>query len=403
MEVFAGTREPILLDAPLPAPGGDISCSVATFPVLSSRALLTPTPPHRDTPDPRPPRSRRRALLSWFIRLAITAGLCFFLIRRFDLSAVRPILAGFDPFCAAGALAVGLLANVAYALGAGPLLRSAGCDVPATGLVRNHFVGLFFSLFLPTAVGGDVVRVIDLVRGERRASPAAAGAMILAQRLLALAVALAMIAGLMPLAAPRGASGVAWICGGILAAMGLGTVALGLSPTAGRIPGLPERLSAPIVGAWRHAGELWTTRRGRVALLKGTGWGLLSQLLFVLVTWLIGRGLRVDTDPLHYFYVVPLGAVAVTAPVSVNGIGVREAVYIHYLGLAGIAPAAAAAISISLFVVNTFFACVGGVVWMVSPARRDIAETEPKSGSGAQTVVPGDAPMPSPSESLPPV
>lgn len=399
MEVFAGTREPILFDTPLPAPGGGISRSVAIFPVLSSRVPLTPTSSHLDASEPRPPRSRRRALLSWFLRLAVTAGLCFFLIRRFDLSAVRPILAGFDPLCAVGALAVALLANVTYALGAGPLLRSAGCDVPATGLVRNHFVGLFFSLFLPTAVGGDVVRVIDLVRGERRASPAAAGAMILVQRLLALAVALAMIAGLMPLAAPEAAWGVAWVCGGILAAMGLGTLALSLSPTAGRIPGLPERISTPIIGARRHAGELWTTGRGRVALLKGIGWVLSSQLLFIFVTWLIGRGLRVDANPLHYFYVVPLGAVAVTAPVSVNGIGVREAVYIHYLGLVGIAPAAAAAISISLFVVNTFFACVGGLVWMIAPARRDIAERGPKTGPGAQTVVPGDAPMPSPTES----
>ena len=364
---------------------------------------MTPPSPNSIAAEPRPPQARRRrALIGWFVRLAITAGLCLFLIRKFNLAAVRPILAGIDLRWAIAAFAVAFAANITYALGAGPLLESTGCKVPPAGLVRNHFVGLFFSLFLPTAVGGDVVRVIDLVRGERRASPAAAGAMILAQRLLALAVALAMIAGVMPFAAPAAAHGIAWISGGILVGMGLGVLALSLAPTLGRIPLLPERLSAPIISAWRHAGELWTTRHGRVALVKGTAWVLLSQLLFVLVTWLVGRGLRVDISPLHYVYVVPLAAVAVTAPVSMNGIGVREAVYIHYLGLVGLVPASAAAISISLFVINVAYAGVGGLVWMAAPATRRNAESESSSGTGAQTVVPGDVPMPAPIESLPP-
>jgi hypothetical protein len=226
--------------------------------------------------------------------------------------------------------------------------------------------------------------------------------MILAQRLLALAVALAMIAGTMPLAAPSSALGVGWVCGGVLLAMAVGIIAMCLAPTLRRIPGLPDRVSDSIVGAWRHGGELWTTGRGRVGLLQGAGWVLLSQLLFVLVTWLVGQGLHVEVSPLHYFYVVPLAAVAVTAPVSVNGIGVREAVYIHYLGLAGVSAAPAAAISISLFVINTLYAGMGGLVWMVGPAAPHVTEREPTSLPGAQTGVPVDAPMSSSTESVPP-
>jgi uncharacterized membrane protein YbhN (UPF0104 family) len=297
------------------------------------------------------------------LRAAITIGLCIYLMRRFDLSTIRPILASADIKGMTAALLVSILGNLVYAVAARPLLKTAGALVPFTGLIRNHFLGLFFSLFLPSAVGGDVVRVIDLTRGSERVSLAAAGSMVLVQRILALIAALILIVVAMPFLAPVATHRAVTIAGAILIGVGVGFPLLALlSRRIERLRGEPS--PSGFMTALRHASELIVTPRGIGSLLIAAVLVMASQLLFVAATVLISQALAVPVDGRHYLYVVPLAAVAVTAPVSLNGIGVREAVYIYYLGQLGIEPSQAASVSISLFVITILNAALGGMLYM---------------------------------------
>lgn len=307
--------------------------------------------------------------MAWGLRGLVTVGLCVFLFRRFDLGAVRPILANLSPAYGAAALLAALLANVAYALAPAPLFRTCGVTLPTRLLIRNQFLGMFFSLFLPTAVGGDVARVVDLSRGAQPVSLAAAASMVLVQRLLALLVAVALVAAAMPGHAPSTTLGAARVSGIVLLVMLVGAVAIALTPRRW----IHAEDSAAPAGSLRIAAsrihDLLTTRGGFLALLGAAAACLISQLLFVAATWLLDLGLGVGVDPIYYVYVVPLAAVAVTAPVSINGIGIREGIYIYYLGQIGISAPNAAAVSISLFLLNTLLAALGGLAWASSPVR----------------------------------
>jgi len=326
----------------------------------------------------------------------VTVGLCVFLFRRFDLAAVRPILAGLNPWYGGAALVAALLANVAYALAPAPLFRTCGIELPMRLLIRNQFLGMFFSLFLPTAVGGDVARVVDLSRGTQPMALAAAASMVLVQRLLALAVAVFLIAAAMPGAAPRAVLGAAWVSGGVLLGMVLCGIVIAITPRR-RIFGPQE--TERVGSLWAAASrihDLLTTSSGLRGLAWAAGAALASQLLFVAATWLIDRGMGVGVDPIHYVYVVPLAAVAVTAPVSINGIGVREGVYIYYLGQIGVPAASAAAVAIALFVMNTLLAALGGLAWASSPVRSAAGSTPPSEESSppAAELIPTSPPAP---------
>lgn len=320
------------------------------------------------------------------VRWGVTLGVGGWLLQKIDLASLGNALARTQLLWTAAAVAAIALGHLLYSEAAGLLLRTTGANVPRPRLIANHFLGLFFSLFLPSGVGGDVVRVIDLGKSSADVSIPAAGSMILIQRILALIAALELIVIAMPLAAPPVAMSAAWICGGILAAFLLGAFALAIGPrnrSGEPIPGTQK----PLGRALGYTRNLLQSPDGRRSLLLASVLVLLSQSLLVIGPYFVGRSLGLATAPLHYFYIAPLAAIAVTAPVSINGIGIREAIYIHYLGLVGVSNADAAAVGIELFLLNTLFAALGGLAWLFPAAGPTADAVSPTTGPAVAPVV----------------
>src|SRR5207249_5211049 len=71
-----------------------------------------------------------------------------------------------------------LLAITAGAYKWGILLAAQGIRVPLYYLLRYTFVGLFFGNFLPSNVGGDVVRAYDLARFTERKAVSSASVVV---------------------------------------------------------------------------------------------------------------------------------------------------------------------------------------------------------------------------------
>lgn len=301
------------------------------------------------------------------VRWGVTLGVGGWLLQKIDLAALGNALVRTQLAWTAAAVVAIALGHLLYSEAAGLLLRTTGANVPRPRLIANHFLGLFFSLFLPSGVGGDVVRVIDLGKSSADVSIPAAGSMILIQRVLALIGALELIVIAMPLGAPPVAMSAAWICGGVLAAFFLIALAIAIAPrnrSADPIPGTQK----PLARAVGYTRNLLQSPGGRRSVLLASVIVLLSQSLLVIGPYFVARSLGLTIAPLHFFYIAPLAAIAVTAPVSINGIGIREAIYIHYLGLVGVSNADAAAVGIELFLLNTLFAALGGLAWLFPAA-----------------------------------
>src|SRR5688572_28560658 len=75
------------------------------------------------------------------------------------------------------------------------LLTAQGLSVPIPALFTSYLIGLFFNNFLPSNIGGDVLRVHDVAKRTGQASAVAAS--VIAERLLAgLALALTAVVAL---------------------------------------------------------------------------------------------------------------------------------------------------------------------------------------------------------------
>ena len=259
------------------------------------------------------------------------------------------------------------------------LLRCKRVEIGLGWLTRTYFVALFFGQFLPAAVGGDAVRAIELSR--RTGDTPEAVASVLIDRLVGV-VSLVVLAGL---GAAAGAGGVhrplVVAVEGLFGVAALMVLALLFSS---RVRGLTARLlaprggSGPVAAGGRMFEALHTYRghRGTLAAVGGLALGV--QLARVGSIWLLARALGLDVSGALILITAPVLFVALILPVSLNGIGVREAVFVEFLR--GHATASEAfALGVAFFAVGTLTALGGAAILLERFARHGMRGVRPRT------------------------
>jgi uncharacterized membrane protein YbhN (UPF0104 family) len=225
------------------------------------------------------------------------------------------------------------------------LLRAQGIVVRLRTLIGSFLVATFFNNFLPSNIGGDVVRVRD-TSGPANSRTLAATVVLVDRGLGLLALVLvAALGATVSQADARGGGPVRpWMLWAGLLFGGLVTI------QALRTPMLVTRLAAPL--RWLHAE--WVDARlakltaalgrfGRApgALASSAAGAVMVQALLVAFYAAVARGLHIPVSPWHLAVMVPVSFIVQMIPVSVNGFGVREATFVAFFALAGL-PAEAA-------------------------------------------------------------
>lgn len=87
------------------------------------------------------------------------------------------------------------------------------------------------------------------------------------------------------------------------------------------------------------------------------------------------------------FIIVPVAIVVMMIPVSINAIGIREAIFVTMFALYGVSNADALAFSWMSFILTTILGVIGGIVFMlrkkVTGERNDLAGLSRNSGKSS--------------------
>jgi uncharacterized membrane protein YbhN (UPF0104 family) len=215
------------------------------------------------------------------------------------------------------------------------LLRAQNLDVAGRTLVGSYLVATFFNNFLPSNIGGDVVRIRD--------TAAAAGSKTVSTAIVFVDRVIGLI-GLLFVAAV-GASA-AQLAGGAEATpvwppvlwAGFGTSAAALL-VAVASPATPARMLRPM----RRLHYDWFEERfGRLtsafaqfrehpsAILECFGGAVVVQVVLVAFYAAVAASVGIPIPFRHLAVLVPVSFVAQMVPISVNGFGVREATFSYY-------------------------------------------------------------------------
>ncbi|MCW5200460.1 flippase-like domain-containing protein [Desulfobulbus sp. F4] len=120
-------------------------------------------------------KADRKSALSFFLKFGASLVLLAYVVWKSGLDSaggreeLLHTLRGVNPFWFAFSVCIGVLLTVISSWKWQVLLRSKGIEVSLGRLVLFYFIGRFFNMFLPSSMGGDVVRVWELSRhsGEK--------------------------------------------------------------------------------------------------------------------------------------------------------------------------------------------------------------------------------------------
>jgi uncharacterized protein (TIRG00374 family) len=315
----------------------------------------------------------KRALI--VLKLTVSTGLLVILFRQADAPAIFARFRQMDPFWTFAALSTYGLMLAVSAWRWRLLLRIQTIDVSLSTLTKSFLVATFFNNFLPSNIGGDVVRVADTA--PFAGSKTLATTVVLIDRILGLIALLVLAAG---------ASLLAWQLGLRLEGMQYVWVAL-VAFSAGLMLCLrnPDRLSSTVrsvladrliavqtrllklVGAIARFGReprgLWHAFAGALAV----------QMLLVLFYVFAARSLAVPFPLLAAAVIVPISLVVQMVPVSINGFGVREAVFVFFFTGLGLNVSSALTLSLGSAGLIMLFSLTGGAVFLLRPRTARLA------------------------------
>jgi uncharacterized membrane protein YbhN (UPF0104 family) len=319
------------------------------------------------------PRGRLRPWHRLGARLLVSGGLLALLLVILPWEEVATAASRMTLPLYLGALA-GFLA--AHALGAVKwrMLMAASGRSSRLGPVDTvgcYGAGLLSNLFLPSVVGGDVVRAGLAVRTIGRPEAVILGSM--ADRLVDFsALGLLILAG----AAFAGAEIRGWTgpAIGILVVVGMGAGALSLPlltrrPLA-RWPRRIRRRVGRVLVALRHLARSPGTTARALAISLG-----MQSALIMLGAWL-GRAVGAQAPLWAWFLAWPLAKAAGMLPVTLGGLGVRDAALATLLLPFGVPAALGLVASLAWNTVLIGGALFGGVLWWIIRPGRRIAPTE---------------------------
>lgn len=295
-----------------------------------------------------PPRRGRQVLL-WTIKIVVSVGLLYVLLSRVDVTRLWATARTASVPLLAAALGLYLLMVLASAWRWGLLLRAQHIAARPVTLIQSYLVATFFNNFLPSNIGGDVVRIRDT--SNVAGSKTLATTVVLVDRgigLLGLVFVAAMGASLTAKASPALGPlgpGLLWLV--LLVGVAVAAPVLLLPHGVGRLLAplkvlhqewVEERIARLVLALARF-------RDAPAAIALGFLGAIVVQGILVAFYAAIARAINVPIPVAHLAILVPLSFIVQMAPVSVNGLGVREATFSFYFAQLGLPLESALALS----------------------------------------------------------
>ncbi len=322
--------------------------------------------PEAVPPVPGRPKSVKRARIFLGLRVAASVTMLGFLLTRFDLSVLNPIdeLSSWTWVLTGVAVTFGavILATLRWQR----VLRALDLPSDLHTLLNHVLAGVFVSNFLPSTVGGDVLRVTRLSAGNGH--PPESFASVVLERLTGF-----VVLPFITLVALVGNPSLLHLGTASHLALGLSLGTLAVLAVILLVAG-NARLGARLAGHANWLGFLGAVHLGIDRMRRHPGQAasvlvaaLAYQLTIVLAAWAAGHALGLNMGWSAAMAFVPIVAIAQVLPLSVNGLGLREGALVLLLAPLGVATGQAVALGLLLYGMNLVVSLLGAPAFAVGP------------------------------------
>lgn len=313
--------------------------------------------------------------------LLLTSAAVAYLVWKIDVGTTVDVLE--ETSLAWFALAVLIMVGTVpvLALRWGWLLRAHGITERVPWLTRAYFVAYTAGQVLPTSLGGDAVRVVDTVRRHPGRTADVTGTVLLERGLGGAATVLLGAIGFLVSIGRYDVSAYLWLEGVFV----FGTIVVGFlffarsaRPLLRRLSPLLERarLARPLQAFYEGVHHFRDRPRVLTSVFLVT---LAVQTVRILAIWASARAVGIELDVWVYYVMGPLLFLVMLVPFTMNGLAVREAFFVSFLGSLDVPAEQAFAAGFLFFLVTLALSLPGGVVLVRDGLRRG---TSPQAEHG---------------------
>lgn len=311
-------------------------------------------------------------------KIVVSIVLLAFIFSTIDLQVMVTVLSGASPAWLVAALIMMFIGVVVRSWRWQILLKAIGESIPLGELTAIYFIGFLFNNLLPSGLGGDAMRMVELNRHTQRGSDAVTSVVV--DRFLGLFAlqAIALIALL-----------VSW--GAVPDAVAYFTIAIFLGGLIGGFLLINQPLYLKLrqkLSLFRRLtdvkfiGNIFESfqRYPLSALGRSYLVAFLFNLIHIAMYAFIGFSLRAPINLVQYAVIVPITSLLLIVPISFAGLGVREEAFRQLYGQIGVTPEVAVAMSLLVyFIGNICTGLVGGVIYLLRGAQNVVSEEQGKS------------------------
>jgi uncharacterized protein (TIRG00374 family) len=300
------------------------------------------------------------------LQVAVSGGVLAVLLWRIDLERTVDLILASNAAYVSAALVIFLVTTLAMAWRWQILLDSKGLHEPLAWLTKLYFLSYAAGQVLPTSVGGDALRIVEHVRRRPEARGEAVGAVFMERTVGSVATLVLVAVGLLvAVGRYENLAPLVWLEAALVGAMLVLAVLLFHRRTARALQervfplGRRVRLDRPIASL--HA-AMHGYREQPGALAAVLVITLAVQVARIGAVWCCGEAVGIDVSPLVYVILGPLLFLVTMVPFTINGLGVREAFFVAFLGRFGVDADAAFAAGFLFYVVSIAVSLPGALL-----------------------------------------
>lgn len=303
--------------------------------------------------------------LIFFGKAVISIALIWYLLSITEFSAVYASLRSATPFWLLLSFITLLIGKILTSYRWQVLLKAQDIVIPLRFLIASVFVGQFFNSFLPTTVGGDAMRAYDTASQSKESTKSVIS--VFADRLIGV-FALVILALFALIVGYLSGQDVSFYVIPVLLVFFLCSLAILMIINA-RLVGILDRvlqylrlpkIAAKLDEAYQSIHILKDEPR---ILLIAFLVSLLLQVNVILFYYFIGVSLDLGVSLLYFSMIVPVALVVLLVPFSINGIGIREGIFVYLLTELGVQTRDAIALSWISFGLMLTQGLIGGIIF----------------------------------------
>jgi len=314
-----------------------------------------------------------KKVFSIFLRIIITAALLIYLFAQVDKKAMFEIISRSNKWLLLASFCVYFLIYVACLLRWGQLLGAVKIRLPLKRITISYAGSVFFNLFLPSTIGGDLMRSIDLASHTKRTKEVIAT--VLLDRLSGY-IGLVLLSLFSLLLGWRLIQDKSVLISVVIITSVLIGVLLVLfnsflysrisklldSPNAGRIRQLIKDLHD----------EIHLFKNNKTVIVKSLLISVFIQSLPPLSFYLIALSLGIKINIIYFFIFIPIIGAITLLPISIGGLGLRDATTIYFFAKVGVVKNLAFAMSLLNFFFILICGAIGGIIYVLTVHHRRI-------------------------------